>query len=44
VPKGLAQKATGVVAVISSLVQKVFPLKRQRQNAQKLSWEASFPE
>jgi hypothetical protein len=32
------------VARIYYFVQKVLPLLRQRENAQKLSWEASFPE
>jgi hypothetical protein len=34
----------GDTAGIHYIVQKVLPLKRQRQNAQKSSWEASFPE
>jgi len=33
----------GGVALIYLLVQKVLPLTRQRQNVQKLRWEASFP-
>ena len=34
----------GGVARRHYFVQKVLPLMRQRQNAQKLSWEASFAE
>lgn len=37
------ERSVEAVALRFLLVQKVLPLKRQRQNAQKSSWEASFP-